>query len=108
MAGLESEQMKLKKFSIRGFRSLKDVTWEPGDLNVLIGPNASGKSNLLRGLELFQEAGTGDLDATIVRQGGMGSILWSNQPFGQLGWELELEVGSGLWPLRPPLRIESL
>ena len=82
--------MKLKKFSIRGFRSLKDVTWEPGDLNVLIGPNGSGKSNFLRGLELLQQAATGDFDAAIVRQGGIGSILWDNQ-FGQLGWKLSTD-----------------
>ena len=45
--------MKLLNLKVEGFRSLKDVTWEPGDLNVLIGPNAGGKSNLLRILELL-------------------------------------------------------
>jgi hypothetical protein len=37
--------MKIRQLSIEGFRSLKNVVWEPGDLNVLIGPNGSGKSN---------------------------------------------------------------
>ena len=45
--------MKLLNVKVEGFRSLRDVTWEPGDLNVLIGPNAGGKSNLLRFVELL-------------------------------------------------------
>src|SRR5689334_19507255 len=98
--------MKIKTFSVNGFRSLKNVTWEPGNLNVLIGPNASGKSNLLRALEFFQEAGTGDLDRAIVRQGGLQSILWSNAPLGQLHWDIDLEVGPAL--LAPPLRQRSI
>lgn len=77
----------------------------PGDLNVLIGPNASGKSNFLRGLELLQQAGTGDLDGSIVRQGGIGSILWANEVFGQIAWELELGIRSSsiTLPSFPPL-----
>lgn len=47
--------MKLLKLDVEGYRSLKNVSWEPGDLNVLIGPNAGGKSNLLRVLEMLHE-----------------------------------------------------
>lgn len=93
--------MKIKKFSVDGFRSLKEVTWAPGDLNVLIGPNGSGKSNLLRAVELLQEAGTGDLDKAIVRQGGLQSILWGNKPLGQLRWDIDLELGPTIWPPLP-------
>ena len=39
--------MKILDLKIEGFRSLKSVSWQPGDVNVLIGPNAGGKSNLL-------------------------------------------------------------
>jgi predicted ATPase len=91
-ARIKIQSVKIKKLSIRGFCSLKDVTWEPGDLNVLIGPNASGKSNLLRGIELLQQAVAGDLDNAIVRQGGIGPILWANQPLGHLEWGLDLDI----------------
>lgn len=87
--------MKLKKFSIRGFRSLKDISWEPGDLNVLIGPNGSGKSNLLRALELLQEAGTADLDGAVVRQGGIGALLWDGLAKG-IEWEVDVDPGPEL------------
>ena len=45
--------MKIQCVTISGFRSLKHVMWEPRGLNVLIGPNGTGKSNLLRCLDLL-------------------------------------------------------
>ena len=45
--------MKITRLCIEGFRSLRKVNWSPGDLNVIIGPNGTGKSNLLRFLELI-------------------------------------------------------
>lgn len=68
--------MKILRLNIKGFRSLKDVCWEPGDLNVIIGPNASGKSNLLRMLELISISATGGLGKYVQRSGGMEPILW--------------------------------
>jgi predicted ATPase len=43
----------LQKVSIQNFKSLKDVTLELQKVNLLIGPNNSGKSNFLKGLELW-------------------------------------------------------
>ena len=51
----------IQQLDIEGFRSLKKVTWKPGDLNVVIGPNGTGKSNLLRFLELAAIAAQGRL-----------------------------------------------
>ena len=53
--------MKIIKLEVEGYRSLKSQTWCPGDLNVVIGPNASGKSNLLRVLEMLNAAAQGGL-----------------------------------------------
>ncbi len=44
----------LVELTIRNFTSLKDVTVKLGKLNVLIGPNASGKSNLIRALNFLK------------------------------------------------------
>jgi predicted ATPase len=71
--------MKIKQLRIEGFRSLKNVTWEPGDLNILIGPNGTGKSNLLRFLELMSVAAKGDLSKYIQSLGGMGAIVWDGR-----------------------------
>ena len=51
--------MKIIKLEVEGYRSLKSQTWCPGDLNVLIGPNASGKSDLPRVLEMLSTAAQG-------------------------------------------------
>jgi len=71
--------MKIIKLEVEGFRSLKSQTWCPGDLNVLIGPNASGKSNLLRVLETLSTAAQGGLGRYIQQEGGMEPIVWDGQ-----------------------------
>lgn len=71
--------MKILELNIKGFRSLKDVTWQPGDLNVIIGPNGSGKSNLLRFLELISVSAQGRLGKYIQSLGGMAPIVWDGQ-----------------------------
>ena len=68
--------MKIKQLKIEGFRSLKNVTWEPDDLNILIGPNGTGKSNLLRFLEFTTVAVKGGLGKYIQSQGGISTQLW--------------------------------
>jgi predicted ATPase len=68
--------MKIKQLDIKGFRSLKDVSWQPGDLNVVIGQNGSGKSNLLRVLEMISASAQGKLSKHIQTSGGMDAIVW--------------------------------
>jgi AAA15 family ATPase/GTPase len=43
----------LKRVSIQNFKSLKDVTLNLQKINLLIGPNNSGKTNFLKALELI-------------------------------------------------------
>ena len=71
--------MGIERLEIKGFRSLRDVVWEPGQLNVLIGLNASGKSNLLDACALLQESVHGKLNESIVRRGGMAPLVWDGQ-----------------------------
>jgi len=58
---------------------LKDVEWYPGDLNIIIGSNASGKSNFLRFLELMSKSAKGELGKHIISLGGMKFIIWNNE-----------------------------
>lgn len=44
----------LQRVSIQNFKSLKDVTLDLQKVNLLIGPNNSGKTNFLKALESFQ------------------------------------------------------
>lgn len=68
--------MKITRLDIEGFRSLRKVSWIPGDLNVIIGPNGAGKSNLLRFLELISISAQGKLGKYIKSLGGMDPIVW--------------------------------
>lgn len=47
----------LKRVSIQNFKSLKDVTLDLQKVNLLIGPNNSGKTNFLKALEGFSIGG---------------------------------------------------
>lgn len=68
--------MKIQSLTVKGFRSFYDVEWHPGDLNIVIGPNASGKSNLLRVLELLSISARGGLGKHIQAEGGMAPLVW--------------------------------
>ncbi|MCI0490281.1 MAG: AAA family ATPase, partial [Blastocatellia bacterium] len=71
--------MKISSLEIEGFRSFKKALWEPGTLNIIIGANGTGKSNLLRFLGLISSAAKGSLAAGVQGSGGMGSLLWSGK-----------------------------
>ena len=69
-------------------------------LNVLIGPNASGKSNLVEALSLLAAA-PGDLQATIREGGGIRDWLWKGTPRRATATvEVTVEHPKGPMPLR--------
>jgi predicted ATPase len=69
--------MKIRELHIEGFRSLKNVSWRPGDINLVIGPNASGKSNLLKALDALGASAAGRLGEWVRREGGMTPLRWN-------------------------------
>ena len=73
------DNMKLCNLSLMGFRSFKALSWSPGNLNLIIGQNGSGKSNLLKFFELLRRSADGKLEDHILREGGLEQILWDSQ-----------------------------
>jgi predicted ATPase len=71
--------MRIQSISVSGFRSLKNVIWKPAGLNVLIGPNGTGKSNILKSFELIAASARGELGKHIQKSGGMDPIVWDGQ-----------------------------
>ena len=67
--------MRLLEVGIKNFKSLRDVTFRPGDLNVLIGPNGAGKSNLADALDFIGEMYRHGLQQAIAGRGGFDTIV---------------------------------
>ncbi len=87
---------KLKTVEIKGFRSIKEMKLELRSLNVLIGANGSGKSNLIAFFKLVNELMGGRLQQHI----GATGRTTANLHFGpkvtpQLEAEMVFEVGNG-------------
>lgn len=66
----------IKKLTVHGFKSIECQTIELGALNVLIGANGSGKSNLLSALSFFRASALGDLDTLVKQIGGADRLLY--------------------------------
>lgn len=66
----------LNKLTIHGFKSIERQTIELGALNVLIGANGSGKSNLLAALRFFRASTLGERDTLVTLAGGADRILF--------------------------------
>lgn len=74
--------MRIASLDVQDFRSLQNVRWEPGPLNVLIGPNGSGKTNLVLLLKLINQSARGKLTETVLRSGGISPLLWDRKSDG--------------------------
>ena len=69
--------MKLLELKASNYRSLREVTVEFGDLNVFIGANASGKSNVLDALRFFHLGlQLRDFRETVRARGGFSNLVW--------------------------------
>lgn len=69
------EKRPIDKLIIKGFKSLQDVELELGPLNVLIGPNGGGKSNLISYFEMLRELVDKRLQLWVAKRGGANRVL---------------------------------
>ncbi|RZN37997.1 MAG: DUF2813 domain-containing protein [Methanophagales archaeon ANME-1-THS] len=60
----------MTKLKVQNYKSLKNVELELDKFNVLIGPNASGKSNLLDCLAFLSEIAQKRIDESLNKRGG--------------------------------------
>ncbi|MDZ4835410.1 MAG: AAA family ATPase [Candidatus Melainabacteria bacterium] len=68
--------MALTDFAICNYRSIKNVWLKLQRVNVFVGPNGCGKSNLYRALYLMSSAANGQFARSIAEEGGMPSAMW--------------------------------
>ena len=68
--------MNLRRFEVQGYRSLRRLFLEPTSLVAIVGPNGSGKTNILRALRLLNAAARGTLARSLAEEGGISAALW--------------------------------
>lgn len=66
---------KLKLITVKGFKSIQDMSLELGSLNVLIGVNGAGKSNLVSFFKMLNEMMGGRLQHYVATSGRAQSLL---------------------------------
>jgi predicted ATPase len=66
----------IRSLEIKGYRSIKDLRLEMGPVRILIGPNASGKSNIMDALRLLAEAVSADMETAVTRRGDLASVVF--------------------------------
>ncbi len=63
--------MFIKKIQVKNFKSFNDLKVELGEFNMLIGANASGKSNFIQIFQFIRDIVNFGLDNAISMQGGI-------------------------------------
>jgi len=69
--GVPGETIMLRSLSVRRFKSLVDVQLDLARINVFIGANGSGKSNLLEALGVLGAAASGRVDDEALQRRGV-------------------------------------
>ncbi|WP_297512030.1 AAA family ATPase, partial [Thermococcus sp.] len=79
--------MKLKKLVVKNFKSLKDCEIELDKFNVLIGPNASGKTNLVEVFKLLRKIYVERDENPFLEWWGYNNVVWAGKE------ELPITIG---------------
>jgi predicted ATPase len=104
-----SEKCTLYEVQLVNFLSFgpERQTLELGPLNLLIGPNASGKSNLVEALALMratpilpQQTSSSDVQSVVRRGGGPSEWVWKGAKTGAAQLEFVMANGDFRKPLR--------
>ena len=74
--------LELVKFAVKNYRSIRRLEWSLGGLSAVIGPNDSGKTNLLLSLQVFLESRSPQLedfhlghnDLPMILEGVLGAL----------------------------------
>lgn len=122
--------LRLIEVSTSGYRSLRSIHYPVGDLEVFVGANGVGKTNLYRGLELLRAAAENRLGLALAQE-GMRSALWAGarkrsapvrMTFGvtlaepgsrATSYRYEVEVGlpppvTAAFPAEPDVKLEAV
>lgn len=87
----------LRKLELSGFKSIKQATIDLKPINVLIGANGAGKSNLVSFFDMLQHMMRGQLSRYVARQGYARGTLYygpKTTPHMEVKLDFSLEIQS--------------
>jgi len=76
---ISEKPILIKTLKIKGYKSIKDETIEFNNINVLIGCNGAGKSNLLSLFMLLNNVSQNRLRSYVSEKGGAQSLLYKGK-----------------------------
>ena len=56
---------------IQNYRSIRDMSLELEQLNIVFGPNGTGKSNIYKAIHLMHSAAQGQFSQALANEGGI-------------------------------------
>ena len=83
----------LDELTIKGFKSIRELNFELKNLNVIVGGNGSGKSNLLAYFKILRSLIDDDLNQYVMNSGGAGDLLFQGRKVTER-MEFEARFGS--------------
>jgi len=74
----KNERIRLEKVEIQNFKSLRNTKFELKNFNVLVGPNASGKTNIVELFNLLQNILNPEVINPFAGYGGYRNVVWQH------------------------------
>src|SRR5229473_21528 len=82
----------ITRIRIQNFKSLRDITYEPSRINVLVGRNCAGKSNLLDAFKFLTHVAVNGLSRAFADRGGFAEVCWKGMGAERMvSFEVEFE-----------------
>lgn len=87
----------LQRLRLKGWKSIRDAEVSFGTMNILIGMNGAGKSNLLQFFKMLNFMATGALQEFVGRHGRADSLLYmGSRTTPRMNADLEFQSDAGL------------
>jgi len=98
--------MRIVEIAVWNYKSLRSISMSPNGLNVLVGPNDSGKTNFADCLDFLSEVYRNGLRAAVTQKGGYENIVYRrrSRSTAPIGFSLVVETDSVGELLRLPGR----
>jgi predicted ATPase len=83
---------QISKLMLKNYKSFRNLEFELKPLNILIGRNGAGKSNLLSFFRLLSNAANGRLADSVRTTGGLSELRWRGGNLNDhIDWEIKFE-----------------